>query len=167
MFDFIVFFVQLRLCNQRLLRSLRLRSVHNGGHRQLQNAKLVVCRFSLRNGLTPPVQSKIASFALLTTADGVRFRKRPPAHRRRAFAHTPYGTRMFAKVRRTNLLLILVLMHPTLSLDILRSRCHQCLVQRSHLLLLLRLLLSLRIHCSRGHGFLHRFLLCFLMYKDT
>ena len=61
----IVFFVQLRLCNQRLLRSLRLRSVHNGGHRQLQNAKLVVCRFSLRNGLTPPVQSKIASLISL------------------------------------------------------------------------------------------------------
>ena len=60
-----------------------------------------------------------------------------------------------------------VLMHPTLSLDILRSRCLRCLVQRSHLLLLLRLLLSLRIHCSRGHGFLHRFLLCFLMYRDT
>ena len=74
---FVVFFVQFRLCNQRLLRSLRLRSVHNGG--------------------------------------GVRFRKRPPAHRRRAFAHTPYGTRMFAKVRRTNLLLILVHLHPTLS----------------------------------------------------
>ena len=163
-----VFFVQLRLCNQRLLRSFRLRSIRNGG--------------------------------------GVRFRKCPPAHRRRAFAHTPYGTRMFAKVRRTNLLLISkssvglsaglfalphaltsyrslvftarvalpfnsrftpVLMHPTLSLNILRSRCLRCLVQRSHLLLLLRLLLSLRIHCSRGHGFLHRFLLCFLMYKDT
>ena len=124
-----VFFVQFRLCNQRLLRSLRLRSVHNGG--------------------------------------GVRFRKCPPAHRRRAFAHTPYGTRMFAKVRRTNLLLILVLMHPTLSLSILRSRCPLALVQRSHLLLLLRLLLILRIHCSRGHGFLHRFLLCFLMYKGT
>ena len=30
-FCLIVFFVQLRLCNQRLLRSLRLRSVHNGG----------------------------------------------------------------------------------------------------------------------------------------
>ena len=63
-----VFFVQLRLCNQRLLRSFRLRSIRNGG--------------------------------------GVRFRKCPPAHRRRAFAHTPQGTRMFAKVRRTNLLLI-------------------------------------------------------------
>ena len=124
-----VFFVQFRLCNQRLLRSFRLRSIRNGG--------------------------------------GVRFRKRPPAHRRRAFAHTPYGTRMFAKVRRTNLFLILVHLHPTLSLNILRSRCRRCLVQRSHLLLLLRLLLSLRIHCSRGHGFLHRFLLCFLMYRGT
>ena len=60
-----------------------------------------------------------------------------------------------------------VLMHPTLSLNILRSRYRQHLVQRSHLLLLLRLLLILRIHCSRGHGFLHRFLLCFLMYRDT
>ena len=59
------------------------------------------------------------------------------------------------------------LMHPTLSLNILRSHYPLALVQRSHLLLLLRLLLSLRIHCLRGHGFLHRFLLCFLMYRDT
>ena len=44
--------------------------------------------------------------AQFATADGVRFHKRPPAHRRRAFAHTPYGPRMFAKVHRTNLLLI-------------------------------------------------------------
>ena len=163
-----MFFVQLRLCNQRLLRSLRLRSVHNGG--------------------------------------GVRFRPVRRSSASPSRAHTPYGTRMFAKVRRTNLLLISkssvglsaglfalphaltsyrslvftarvalpfnsrftpVLMHPTLSLDILRSRCRQHLVQRSHLLLLLRLLLSLRIHCSRGHGFLHRFLLCFPMYRDT
>ena len=125
----IVFFVQLRLCNQRLLRSLRLRSVHNGG--------------------------------------GVRFRPVRRSSASSSRAHTPQGTRMFAKVRRTNLLLILVLMHPTLSLNIRWSRYHLALVQRSHLLLLLRLLLSLRIHCSRGHGFLHRFLLCFLMYRDT
>ena len=58
-------------------------------------------------------------------------------------------------------------LHPTLSLNILRSHYPLALVQRSHLLLLLRLLLILRIHCSRGHGFLHRFLLCFLMYRDT
>ena len=125
----IVFFVQLRLCNQRLLRSFRLCSIRNGG--------------------------------------GVRFRPVRRSSASPSRAHTPQGTRMFAKVRRTNLLLILVLMHPTLSLNILRSRYHLALVQRSHLLLLLRLLLSLRIHCSRGHGFLHRFLLCFLMYKGT
>ena len=170
-----MFFVQLRLCNQRLLRSLRLRSVHNGGHRQLQNVKLVVCRFSLRNGLTPPVQSKIASLISLALNSqrrmGYGFALSAEALlRRHGLTHlmerecsqsahkctiAPYSRSTPAHL------------HPTLSLDILRSRCLRCLVQRSHLLLLLRLLLSLRIHCSRGHGFLHRFLLCFLMYRDT
>ena len=119
----------------------------------------------------PPVQSKIASFSSLTLRSQRRRGKVSPCPPKLpaspSRAHTPYGTRMFAKVRRTNLLLILVHLHPTLSLSILRSRCLLALVQRSHLLLLLRLLLSLRIHCSRGHGFLHRFLLCFLMYRDT
>ena len=128
-FCLIVFFVQLRLCNQRLLRSLRLRSVHNGG--------------------------------------GVRFRKCPPAHRRRAFAHTPYGTRMFAKVRRTNLLLILVLMHPTLSLNILRSRYRQYLVQRSHQRRRRLRRRSRQIRYLRGHGIARSFLLDFLRHRGS
>ena len=163
-----VFFVQLRLCNQRLLRSFRLRSIRNGG--------------------------------------GVRFRKRPPAHRRRAFAHTPYGTRMFAKVRRTNLLLISkssvglsaglfalphaltsyrslvftarvalpfnsrftpVLMHPTLSLNILRSRYRQYLVQRSHQRRRRLRRRSRQIRYLRGHGIARSFLLDFLRHRGS
>ena len=160
----------------------------------------------------PPVQSKIASFALLTTAV-IESCKTPNSsfvvfHSEWLnsacaikdcfvlFACAPFATAAgygFANARRLIAAVLLlthlmerecsqsahkctiapysrstpVLMHPTLSLNILRIRCPLALVQRSHLLLLLRLLLSLRIHCSRGHGFLHRFLLCFLMYRGT
>ena len=120
---------------------------------------------------TPPVQSKIASFALLTTAAGYGFALSAEALlRRHGLTHlmececsqSAHKCTIAPYSRSTP-----VPMHPTLSLNILRSHCLRCLVQRSHPLLLLRLLLSLRIHCSRGHGFLHRFLLCFPMYKGT
>ena len=124
---------------------------------------------------TPPVQSKIASFSSLTLRSqrqvGYGFALSAEALlRRHGLTHlmerecsqSAHKCTIAPYSRSTP-----VLMHPTLSLDILRSRYHQYLVQRSHLLLLLRLLLSLRIHCSRGHGFLHRFLLCFLMYRGT
>ena len=120
---------------------------------------------------TPPVQSKIASFALLTTAAGYGFALSAEALlRRHGLTHlmerecsqSAHKCTIAPYSRSTP-----VHLHPTLSLNILRSHYPLALVQRSHLLLLLRLLLSLRIHCSRGHGFLHRFLLCFLMYRDT
>ena len=104
-----VFFVQLRLCNQRLLRSLRLRSVHNGGHRQLQNAKLVVCRFSLRNGLIPPVQSKIASFSSLTLRSQRRRGTVSPCPPKLCFAVTGSHTLWNVSVRKVHTSALLLL----------------------------------------------------------
>ena len=105
----IVFFVQLRLCNQRLLRSLRLRSVHNGGHRQLQNAKLVVCRFSLRNGLIPPVQSKIASLISLALNSQRRRGTVSPCPSKLCFAVTGSHTLWNVSVRKVHTSALLLL----------------------------------------------------------
>ena len=105
-----VFFVQLRLCNQRLLRSLcSQRRSSTVAKRQTRRLS-----FFTQKWLNSACAIKDCFVRFAHNGGGVRFHKRPPAHRRRAFAHTPYGTRMFAKVRRTNLLLILVHLHPTL-----------------------------------------------------
>ena len=138
--------------------------------------KLIVCRFSLRLALGFSACAikdcfVLFAYAPFTTAAGYGFALSAEALlRRHGLTHlmerecsqSAHKCTIAPYSRSTP-----VLMHPTLSLNILRSRYRQHLVQRSHLLLLLRLLLSLRIHCSRGHGFLHRFLLCFLMYRDT
>ena len=167
-----MFFVQLRLCNQRLLRSLcSQRRSSTVAKRQTRRLSFFTQKW-LNSACA--IKDCFAHFAYapFATADGVRFRpvRRSSPLRRHGLTHlmerecsqSAHKCTIAPYSRST-----LVHLHPTLSLNILRSRCRQHLVQRSHLLLLLRLLLSLRIHCSRGHGFLHRFLLCFLMYRDT
>ena len=86
-----------------------VRFAHNGGHRQLQNAKLVVCRFSLRNGLIPPVQSKIASFSSLTLRSQRRRGTVSPCPPKLCFAVTGSHTLWNVSVRKVHTSALLLL----------------------------------------------------------
>ena len=85
-----------RLCNHRLLRSLHLRSVHNGGDIMFRNllALLIAGQPVATHRLThfPPVQSQIATLSTLSFCSQRRWyhvsQPACPAHRRSTRCYT-------------------------------------------------------------------------------